>query len=196
VDVYSFGVLCWEMMTGEQPWGRVTDPKEIVGTTSLMPRHTSHPTPHSSHVTPHTPRVNCRTSLIHMAQLHLVVSLQQRPPLPDKPPPSYPRAYVSMIERCWAHVRSCSHVLLLAFSRSRPVRTRRSGPPFPKLRRCCATCDLETEPENAKQNKARVTATLDPELKIYKLNFTDDRVLCNTAIGSPADDDLWFCDLN
>jgi serine/threonine protein kinase len=30
VDVYSFGVLCWEMMTGLEPWGHVTDPKEIV----------------------------------------------------------------------------------------------------------------------------------------------------------------------
>ncbi len=30
VDVYSFGVLCWEMMTGMEPWGNVSDPKEIV----------------------------------------------------------------------------------------------------------------------------------------------------------------------
>jgi hypothetical protein len=30
VDVYSYGVLCWEMMTGQEPWAHVTDPKELV----------------------------------------------------------------------------------------------------------------------------------------------------------------------
>lgn len=46
VDVYSYGVLCWEMMTGQEPWGHVNDPKEIVCCAC-----SSHVTRHSSHVT-------------------------------------------------------------------------------------------------------------------------------------------------
>ena len=90
VDVYSFGVLCWEMMTGLEPWGHVTDPKEIVRA--------------PSHITRCTSRFAHRVS-----QLHLVVALQQRPPLPEQAPPSYPPAYVAMIQRCWAQVRAPSH---------------------------------------------------------------------------------------
>ncbi len=38
MDVYSYGVLCWEMMTGQEPWGSVADPKEIVGCSVLSSR--------------------------------------------------------------------------------------------------------------------------------------------------------------
>jgi hypothetical protein len=134
VDVYSFGVLCWEMMTGLEPWGHVADPKEIVRCTPCMAHHILHLTPHTSRITPHASHLTHHTSHLthhishltphashlthhtshltphtshltpHTSQLHLVVSLQQRPPLPDRAPPSYPPAYISLIERCWAQV--------------------------------------------------------------------------------------------
>ena len=30
VDVFSYGVLCWEMLTGQVPWGEVPSPMQII----------------------------------------------------------------------------------------------------------------------------------------------------------------------
>ena len=34
IDVFSFGILLWEMLTGQLPWGELTSPMQAASSTS------------------------------------------------------------------------------------------------------------------------------------------------------------------